>query len=119
MTRKRIDEHSTEFGLWLREQPEIDSGLGFVASNLDYIWRNYKTGDWMLIEEKRNGAKCPPWQLEMFAIVTRACRGYPGFKGFHMLVFEHTNPTDGRIWLDGAEVNGHALIAFLRFAGLP
>jgi len=53
MTKPRFDDKSTEFGLWLRNQKEIDSGLGYITSNLDYIWRNYNTGDWMLIEEKR------------------------------------------------------------------
>jgi hypothetical protein len=43
MTRKRYDNHSTEFGLWLREQEELKSSLGFVATNLDFIWSNYKT----------------------------------------------------------------------------
>jgi len=51
MTRRRNDNHSTEFGLWLREQPDIDSKLGYITTNLDYVWKNYKTGDWMLIEE--------------------------------------------------------------------
>ena len=53
MTRQRNDSHSTEFGIWLRVQPQIDSSLGFLASNIDYCWTNYKTGEWMFIEEKR------------------------------------------------------------------
>ena len=53
MTRKRYDKHSTEFGLWLREQKELDSKFGYVATNLDYMWKNYKTGLWMFLEEKR------------------------------------------------------------------
>jgi len=57
MTRKRNDSHSTEFGLWLREQNEIDSSLGYLATNIDFMWTNYKTGQWMILEEKRYESK--------------------------------------------------------------
>lgn len=54
---KNIEEKtglkSTEFGLWLRRQEKIKSEDGFVATNLDYVWHNYETGLWMIIEEKR------------------------------------------------------------------
>jgi len=53
MTKRRNDSHSTEYGLWLRDEPSIDSSLGYVATNIDYIWRNYKTGDWMIQEGKK------------------------------------------------------------------
>ena len=53
MTQKRRDGNSTEFGLWLREQPEIDSKYGYVTTNIDFFWCNYKSNEWMLIEEKR------------------------------------------------------------------
>lgn len=53
MTTWRRDEHSSPFGLWLREQHEIDSNLGFITTDIDYIWKNYVTNEWMLIEEKR------------------------------------------------------------------
>ena len=82
MTQKRRDSHSTQFGLWLREQPEIDSAEGYVATNVDYLWRNYKTGDWMLIEEKRNLARPAGWQIQLFALLSRACPRVPGFQGF-------------------------------------
>lgn len=53
MIKRWFDKNSTEFGLWLREEKEIDSSLGFIATNLDYVWCNYKNGLWMIIEEKR------------------------------------------------------------------
>ena len=66
MTKQRYDNHSTEFGLWLREQLELDSKLGFITTNLDYIWENYNTGEWMLIEEKRYMGKVGYSQGKLF-----------------------------------------------------
>ena len=117
MTKKRYDKHSTEFGLWLREQPEIDSKLGFLATNVDYMWSNYKTGNWMLIEEKRYNSECKHWQRKMFAVINRVCRLDKRYKGFHLIVFENTSPEDGAIFLDKKKISKDELIKFLKFDG--
>lgn len=113
MTRQRYDEHSTEFGLWLREQAILESSLGFVATNLDYIWNNYKTGQWMLIEEKRHGGTVTFSQNRIFQLIDKACMGAEGYCGLHIIRFEKTSPSDGRIWLDGKEVSCQRLLEFL------
>jgi hypothetical protein len=115
MTQQRRDNHSTEFGLWLRQQKEIDSSLGFVATNIDYLWRNYKTGAWMLIEEKRHGAFIKQYQGIVFAKINEACKSDINYKGFHVIVFSETSPEDGKIVLDGIEISKIQLLAFLRF----
>jgi len=119
MTKKRHDLHSTEFGLWLREQPEIDSGLGYVATNIDYLWQNYKTGEWLLLEEKRYGALPSISQRKQFGHLDAALQGTPGYRGFYVLTFERTSPADGRMWLcrlgkQGQEVTQEELVGFLR-----
>ena len=115
MTKKRYDAHSTEFGLWLRDQDEIASARGFVATNVDYLWRNYRTRQFMLLEEKRYGASVKFPQTECFAVLDRACQSADGYEGFHVIRFENTSPDDGRMWLDDAEIDRAALIRFLRF----
>jgi hypothetical protein len=115
MTTQRHDNHSTEFGLWLRKQDEIDSSLGFLATNIDYLWRNYKTGQWMFLEEKRHGCEPKPWQWKTFGLADSACRGKPGYLGFHLIVFENTSPDDGKIYLDRKEITKGQLVSFLRF----
>ena len=115
MTRPRNDGHSTEFGLWLRQQKGIDSALGYLASNLDYVWKNYKTGDWMLIEEKRYQTTPKRWQRDIFQQVHSLCCADTKYHGFHLLVFENTSPDDGKIWLDKTEITEAELIAFLQF----
>lgn len=123
MTRQRNDNHSTEFGLWLRGQlPQqktdvcrIDSSIGFVTTNLDYIWYNYKTEEWMLIEEKRFGHQPAPWQQKIFTLLDNYAKNDPKYKGFHLLVFEKTSPEDGRIILNHKVISPEQLIKFLRF----
>jgi hypothetical protein len=120
MTRKRNDTHSTEFGLWLREQQRLDSSLGFLATNLDYVWKNYKTGLWLMIEEKRHKQKPRQWQLEMFRLLDSAAQSDSLYRGFYILRFENSNPEDGRMVLtrlDGTprEITKEQLIAFLAF----
>lgn len=115
MTKSRNDNHSTEFGLWLREQPEIDSQLGFLATNLDYVWTNYNTGEWMLIEEKRYMSKCKPWQRSLFNTVHKSIKKDSLYKGFHLLQFEKTNPEDGKIFINCNEVSKDQLGLFLQF----
>ena len=115
MTRPRYDNHSTEFGLWLRGQKRIDSKLGFVATNLDYIWTNYKTGFWMMLEEKRYKSSLTFSQRQQFQILDKAARSDPRYKGFHKIVFEHTSPDDGRIALNNKIVTVDELLEFLCF----
>jgi len=114
MTRKRDDTHSTEFGLWLREQNEIDSSLGYLATNIDFMWANYRTGKWMILEEKRHHSSVKRWQREMFNKLHSACLGAPGYCGLHLIQFENTSPDDGQVWLDKNEISREGLILFLQ-----
>ena len=115
MTRPRNDSHSTEFGLWLRKQPKIGSGVGFNASNLDYIWENYKTGKWMLIEEKRYKKYCTWAQSNLFKKLNDSITD-PLYCGFHVIRFENTSPEDGKIWWDNKEITTEELLDILRFS---
>jgi hypothetical protein len=115
MTKQRKDKHSTEFGLWLREQKDIDSSLGFISTNIDYVWRNYKNNKWMLIEEKRYMSKVEFWQKEIFDLLDLCSKRDNNYYGFHLLQFENTNPDDGKIYLDGKLIDKDHLIRFLKF----
>lgn len=115
MTRQRNDDKSTEFGLWLRHQEEIDSKRGFIATNIDYMWRNYKLKKWLYLEEKRYGYDVKFPQTEMFKIADVAASNDINYCGFHKLIFENTNPEDGCMWLDDKEITREELIKFLRF----
>jgi hypothetical protein len=117
MTLQRKDNHSTEFGIWLRQQKEIDSSLGYVATNIDFLWKNYKNGLWMFIEEKRYGSQPKEWQRKIFKMLNAICSVNPLNKycGFHLIVFEKTSPDDGKIYLDNNEITRDYLLKFLQF----
>lgn len=117
MTRPRHDSHSTEFGLWLRDQDALDSKRSkFVATNLDYIWENYGSGLWMLIEEKRYGAPLTWSQSRQFERLDDLCSMIDRkYKGFHVVRFACTSPEDGAIWIDHEQVERDYLVSFLRF----
>lgn len=115
MTRLRNDTHSTEFGLWLRQQKEIDSGFGYIATNVDYIWENYKTGNFILLEEKRYKSDLTFSQKNQLKRLSCELWESSKFKGFHLLQFENTNPDDGKIYLDRNEISKDQLIKFLQF----
>lgn len=114
MTLKRKDEHSTEFGLWLREQSEIDSKKGWAATNIDYMWTCWKTGKWMLLEEKRRGCKVSWSQQKLYDKVNLACKSDKNYMGFHILTFENTSPADGKIFWNGNEISKEQLIKTLQ-----
>jgi len=118
MTVNRRDGlDATEFSKWLREQKEIDSKDGYLATNIDYLWTNWKTnGEWMMIEEKRHCSEPKSWQVKMFETLDSACKkGDIKYRGFYILTFENTSPNDGLIWLHGNQITKEELIKFLRF----
>jgi len=115
MTRKRNDSHSTEFGLWLRKQKRIDSKLGYSAINLDYIWRNYKTGEWLLIEEKRYMSNLTFPQKQTFKFIDMVAKSNPKYKGFFLIQFQNTNPDDGEIFINGKQSTVEDLFDLLIF----
>ena len=114
MTKKSIHEKGTEFSEWLRDQPEIDSKLGYVTTNIDYVWKNYKTGKWCFIEEKRYMAKVGYSQKEIYRTVVDSCKTSENFRGVHLIQFENRSPDDGKIWLDGIEITKQELTNWLQ-----
>jgi len=116
MTQQRRDNHSTEFGLWLRKQEKIDSRkYGFVTTNIDYVWKNYRTGKYMFIEEKRYMSDVRFYQKNIFNEIDRACKNDENYCGFYVLKFEKTNPDDGKIYLNDIEITKEDLFKFLQF----
>lgn len=140
MTRQRNDTAgSTELGLWVRVQPELDSRIYKLdIQNLDYIVHRYQYAgypNWrfvMLIEEKRFKSKPSFAQQDTHNIIHQALensdrmtlsktRGNPRlcYCGYHVLQFEKTSPVDGAMWWDGQLIDRDTLIKLLRFEVNP
>ena len=114
MTKQRYDKHSTEFGLWLREQNPLDSSKGYIATNIDYIWCNYKTRKYVLIEEKRYMSEVKKWQESLLKLIDCNLSKDKNYHGFYLIQFENTSPEDGSIYLNGKEISRPELIEFLQ-----
>lgn len=52
----------SDFDIWLKEQPELSCELGFYVNNINCIWSNNKTKDWMIIENEHNIRELQPNQ---------------------------------------------------------
>lgn len=115
MTQQRRDSHSTEFGLWVRDQTKLDSRFGFTTTNIDFLWANYTNDFKLLLEEKRYGYFPKKYQVELYQWLDRCCSVDPFYKGFHILIFENTSPDDGRIFLDGYLITNEDLNSFLAY----
>jgi hypothetical protein len=122
MTRKRNDNHSTEFGIWIREQKEVDSCKGYRNYNLDIIWWKKNGFEkepeyWMLIEEKRYMSECRVDQKNTYNWLHNKIKKLNDktYKGMHLLQFENTNPEDGKIFWDRKEISKKQLIDILQF----
>ena len=117
MTVQRRDHNGSPFGDWLRAQAALDSRDGWLASDLDMIWLNTATGEYMHLETKCRMAVMKEWQRRLFRdLVRRPCLPDTRYRGFHLLQFEATNPLDGATYIDGRRVTLRELLDFLAFS---
>jgi hypothetical protein len=124
MTTWRRDEHSSPFGLWLRKQNEIDSKIGFITTDIDYIWKNYITNEWMLLEEKRYGKIPTRPQLNCLLQMDLYLKASKLYRGCYVVVFENSTPMDGGIKIGRVDnvysinikdIDKDMFLSFLRF----
>ena len=117
MTKQRIlkDGKDSDFSAWLRRQPEIDSQDGYITTDLDFIWTNYKTGAWMILEEKCHGGTVPTWQGQIMQKLDRLGAHDPNYKGAYLVRFENTDPQNGRVMVNKKLLSRDQLIEFLQF----
>ena len=106
MTRKRNDENSTPFGLWIREVKELDSSLGFTGNDLDFVWYNYKNGLWMFLETKTFMASLTPSQSQIYPIINRLCDRDIKYRGFYAVKFENTTSVVWTIYASPPQIIG-------------
>ncbi len=112
-------KRSLAFSAWIREQLP-DSSTGLCVGNLDWIFWNWKTRILILAEEKTNGVNyISTWYARFVKeILDPALKEYAAkndilYLGFHLISFEKTNPSDGKVYIDKREVSEEGLRRFL------
>jgi hypothetical protein len=94
MTAPDRSGSGSQFSRWLRLQPEIDSAKGITITDFDYVIVDYKTGNFMLLEEKRIMSRIPFPQIRAYSKADSFFRVDTKYKGAWLLQFEKTNPCD-------------------------
>lgn len=117
MTKKEMTGiRDLTFSAWVRENLP-DSSTGYMASDLDFIFWNYKTKKVMLIEIKTRNADVKTWQKIMWSNIDKWIKnGIDSnwtYLGFNFIQFERTNFEDGRCYLNGNEISELELIQVL------
>lgn len=139
VAKSRRDGKGTPFTNWIRCQPGLESALsvGYVGSDVDLIWYNYRLAMLMLIEEKCFMAEVNPSQEAVQSLLHQALsfalshddltfhslrKPIPPkvtYCGYHLIQFEKTGPEDGAIFIDGTQVRKPQVISFLQFQWTP
>jgi hypothetical protein len=127
----------TPLNEWIRNHPDLDSSLGFVASDVDLTWYNHKLALIMMTEHKENmGAVSPSQEATLSVLDQGLSRGlsdpnltlvsrrlhipeHVHYCGLHVIVCQNTNPEDGDIYIDGVRVTKEQFLKFLRFEWTP
>ena len=119
MTRKENTfKRDNYFSSWCREKlPE--SKTGFMVSDIDFILYDYKFKRIMLIETKCMNTEIKTWQKNLFKNINKwIAKGIDDdwkYDGFHLLVFENTNFSNGKVFFDHKEISENELLERLSF----
>lgn len=139
-SRPRKNPGGTPFLDWIRRQRGLESvSAGFVGTDIDLVWYNYKLARLMLLEEKRGTEEYRNSQRTTLSVLDQAlsfafthpdftlytpeqCLAIPPrirYFGRHVIRFERTSPDDGGIRIDGTPVTKDEFLRFLKFEWTP
>jgi len=134
--RQRKNPGGTAFTNWLPKQRGLEAvEAGFVGTDVDMVWYNYKSAQIMLLEEKKGQEEYRISQRTTLAVLNQAlsfafahpdfilstpkdCLSIPAkirFYGVHVVRFENTSPDDGKIYVDGKPMTKDQFLYFLKF----
>ena len=102
-TQAKHKQYQSAFSLWLREQKELDSKDGTVISDIDYVITNYRTGKWVMIENKCRNQNVKFPQTKIIEKLHNLCKEDPNYMGYYLLTFSEEDPESGIIFLTNWE----------------
>ena len=118
-----VGTRDLKFSDWVRNNLP-NTATGQTVTDLDFIFKNYKTKQIMCVEVKTRNANLKRHQKETFSEMNKALKiGYANtdwtYHGFHFLVFERTCFDDGKCFLNNKLITEKDAIDFLSFKTLP
>ena len=121
MTRPEITgKREIDFSLWVRKNLPDSQADGFMASDIDFYFFNYKTKNHALVEIKTYTGKLSLWQEQMYDRLGRWIQnggdkeGW-NFMGFYLIKFEKKDFTEGKVFLNGIESSEEEIKNVLSF----
>jgi len=121
MTKPEITgKRDLRFSQWIRTNLPDSGGGAFLVTDLDFILCSIKYKLLMLLECKTRNKSIQNWQRNIFDILDK-CIKYAlpkimpewEYKGFHVIKFENTFFDNGKVYLDGQEIDEEGLRYFL------
>lgn len=97
MTKQEITkERDLYFSRWIRKNCK-DSSCGMIVQDIDFIIRNYKTGEMIMVEEKKRKGKMSYSQEKTYRLLDGVFKrsNEMKYRGFYLIVFSHTSFEDG------------------------
>ena len=98
MNKNVIKEH-------LNTNSRFSSKDGYIQSDIDQIWRNYKNKLFLLAEHKCRLAEPSYSQLSIFSEMDRYLSLSPNYLGIFLIQLGGETILDGKIYIAGKEVN--------------
>lgn len=126
MTRQEeTGNRCSDFSQWVRSNlAGIETK--FTAFDIDWVFRDYGRKKIQLVETKikqtefsvglsKGQARYLPEIAQIFEAGIKAGAPAPGWEwyGFHLVQFEHTMPSNGKIWWDGQLVSDYEIFQLL------
>ena len=116
--QENTGKRSLAFSSWIRQELP-DSKTGFMETNQDWIFWNFKTRRLMFVEEKTHKGAISNWFHILIkdilhpAISQFAKKNDIDYRGYHLIQFENESPIDGIIKLDYRTITENELKEFL------
>jgi len=117
MTIKRKDGLGSDFSEYIRNHPDLDSSKGYTCTDIDFIFTNYKTGEFIVVEEKCYEKKPSKSQLITYKQLDIAYRtAFPDkYKGVYIIQFTKTSPENGFIMINRRKATEETLLRLFQF----
>ena len=95
--RAVVESRFSGLSMWFRDQPELDSWNGNNIQDLDFIYENKNTGNYVFLEEKSKCGKLRKWQSLLFGRIAADIESAPKFRGFWIVWLTGKSPSDGPV----------------------
>lgn len=108
----------TDFSEWIRNNQRLSSENGYILTDIDYLWKNYNNGRFMILEEKTHFSDMDDTQRGLIYDLNLLLKRSQNYHGFHLIQFENTCPSNGDIYIDKKKSSEIELVELMQMLDL-